>query len=114
MLPDLLPDFTEFVPYLSFARRLFAACMALSSLAAASPCIVSVTCEYRSRVIPTEAWPNRTYLITQWLPNGISLLPPVDPLRQFRVVNLPSIPYLFQHKIEPSDLTLGFVHPFHS
>ena len=75
MLPDLLPDFTEFVPYLSFARRLFAACMALSSLAAASPCIVSVTCEYRSRVIPTEAWPNRTYLITQWLPNGISLLP---------------------------------------
>src|SRR5215469_7427838 len=40
-------------------------------------------------------------------------LQPVDPPLQFRVVDLAIIPYLFQHEIEPSDLTLGFVQPFH-
>jgi hypothetical protein len=38
---------------------------------------------------------------------------PVDPSLQFRVVDLVIILYLFQHEIEPSDLTLRFVQPFH-
>src|SRR6516162_9356337 len=38
---------------------------------------------------------------------------PVDPPLQFRVVDLAIILYLFQHKIEPSDLSLGFVQPLY-
>ena len=38
---------------------------------------------------------------------------PVDLPLQFRVVDLAIILYLFQHKIEPSDLSLGFVQPLH-
>jgi hypothetical protein len=37
----------------------------------------------------------------------------VDPSLQFRVVDLAIILYLFKHEIEPSDLTLCFVQPFH-
>ena len=37
----------------------------------------------------------------------------VEPSLQFRVVDLAVILYLFQHEAEPSDLTLGFVQPFH-
>jgi hypothetical protein len=43
-----------------FVRSVITSRKAASSLAAASPCIVSVTCEYRSIVVVIVEWPNRS------------------------------------------------------
>jgi hypothetical protein len=46
--------------YFGFAERFIAGCNSASSLSVASLCIVSVTCEYRSRVVVIVAWPKRS------------------------------------------------------
>jgi hypothetical protein len=56
----------KFGRFLPFFYRIFpaiAAFSAASSLATASSCIPGMTCEYRSKVMPTLEWPSRSLAI---------------------------------------------------